>query len=90
MPTPLNKTSTAAANVQVVRLGDTLSISVIGRFDFQCHRDFRRSHERVEGIRQVVIDLERTDTMRPGGSTRGRAGVTANRRQWAERQISRR
>ena len=61
MPTPLNKTPTAAASIQVSRHGDTLSISVIGRFDFQCHQDFRRSYERVEGIRQVVIDLERTD-----------------------------
>jgi len=61
MATTMNKPSTAAASIQVSKHGDTLTIAVVGRFDFQCHQDFRRSYERVEGISHVVIDLERTD-----------------------------
>jgi anti-anti-sigma factor len=61
MPQAKTQTSITGATIQVSRQADCLTIAVVGRFDFQCHQDFRRSYERAEAVRQVVIDLERTD-----------------------------
>lgn len=53
---------TATVNHQIADSRATLS--VVGRFDFSIHRDFRRNYEDVlgtPGVRQLDVDLSRVE-----------------------------
>ena len=54
----LNTVSTA---VNPTRNGSTLTIAIIGRFDFNCHQAFRRAYEGFDGIDQYLINLANAD-----------------------------
>lgn len=47
------------------RIDDHMArLSLEGRFDFHCHRDFRAAYEAVlarPGIREIVVDFGRVD-----------------------------
>jgi anti-anti-sigma factor len=43
--------------------GRTVRISPEGRFDFNCHREFRDAYSHIDGGVEYVIDLRRTQFM---------------------------
>ncbi|MEQ6341962.1 MAG: STAS domain-containing protein [Gammaproteobacteria bacterium] len=44
--------------------GDTVTMSVVGRFDFNIHSDFRQAYEKAgDGIKKYVIDMKGTEYM---------------------------
>jgi anti-anti-sigma factor len=47
----------SAASIDATRSGPALTITVAGRFDFNCHERFRLSYVTVEGAREFLIDL---------------------------------
>ena len=49
-------------SVRASALGTCLSIHVEGRFDFNCHQQFRRAYESVGGpFTEYVVDLKGTE-----------------------------
>jgi anti-anti-sigma factor len=56
------KTSVSSAGLPVV------VIQVVGRFDFQCHREFRDAYYQHTGKEcRYVVDMSRTDYMDSSG-----------------------
>jgi anti-anti-sigma factor len=58
-----NSSDLASGNrVRATALGGCLSIHVEGRFDFNCHQEFRRAYEGAGGpFTEYVIDLKGTE-----------------------------
>jgi len=53
-------------NSSVSANGDTVTITISGRFDFSIHRDFRQAYEKSESASEnpnFVVDLSGTDYM---------------------------
>ncbi len=66
MSQPIGKTSardTGTSNqVRTSTLGGCLTIHVEGRFDFNCHQQFRRAYENSPGSHnEYVVDLRGTE-----------------------------
>ncbi len=67
MPQPIGKTAphdTGASNqVRTSSLGSCLTIHVEGRFDFNCHQQFRRAYEGAAAgsYTEYVVDLRGTE-----------------------------
>lgn len=51
---------TSAGAVQASRNGRTLTVSIVGRFDFGLHQEFRRTVSDLAGLTEVVINLRET------------------------------
>ena len=49
--------------VRVEKSRRTVTIAIVGRFDFSCHQAFRRSYENAEDAEEYVVDLGATDYM---------------------------
>ncbi len=65
MSHPIGKTAardTGANHVRTSSLGSCLTIHVEGRFDFNCHQQFRRAYEGASGtFTEYVVDLRGTE-----------------------------
>jgi anti-anti-sigma regulatory factor len=66
MPQPIGKTaprdSSASNLVRTSSLGSCLTIHVEGRFDFNCHQQFRRAYEgAATPVTEYVVDLRGTE-----------------------------
>ena len=66
MPQPIGKTAprdSGASNlVRTSSLGSCLTIHVEGRFDFNCHQQFRRAYEGAAApVTEYVVDLRGTE-----------------------------
>ena len=49
-------------SVRASAFGSTLNVYVEGRFDFNCHQEFRRSYENAPGaFIEYVVDLKATE-----------------------------
>jgi anti-anti-sigma factor len=66
MPQPIGKTapriSSGSNLVRTSSLGSCLTIHVEGRFDFNCHQQFRRAYEGAAApVTEYVVDLRGTE-----------------------------
>ena len=66
MPQPIGKTAardTGSSNtVRTSSFGSCLTIHVEGRFDFNCHQQFRRAYEGAAApVTEYVVDLRGTE-----------------------------
>ena len=66
MPQPIGKTAArdqgASNQVRTSSFGSCLTIHVEGRFDFNCHQQFRRAYEGAGGSpTEYVVDLRGTE-----------------------------
>jgi anti-anti-sigma factor len=52
-----------ATTVRVTKTKETVHIFITGRFDFNCHQEFRRSYEGATGASEYVVDLSETEYM---------------------------
>lgn len=50
-------------SVRVSRSADVVTIAITGRFDFNCHQDFRKSYEGLARSDRLTIDLADTEYM---------------------------
>ncbi len=53
-----------ALTAQKTADGTTVTISVIGRFDFNIHHEFRQSYEKAgDGVKKYVVDMKGAEYM---------------------------
>lgn len=57
---PASSTNTLT-QVTTFRVGTSFTISILGRFDFDCHQAFRRAYEQILPSDDIAVDLSQTE-----------------------------